>query len=61
MAGARRRGQPGGGGHLGGVHRTWGGQIPVKLTQVRQLRIEAASGQFTMTAYLNPRNLWSPG
>jgi RNA polymerase sigma factor (sigma-70 family) len=33
----------------------------VKLTQVRQLRFEAASGQFTMTAYLNPRNPWSPG
>ena len=50
-----------GGTVLGGTHRTWGAQIPVKLTQVRQLRFEAASGQFTMTAYLNPRNPWSPG
>ena len=46
---------------LGGTHRTWGAQIPVKLTEVSQLRFEAASGQFTMTAYLNPRNPWSPG
>jgi hypothetical protein len=46
---------------LGGTHRTWGAQIPVNLTQVSQLRFEAASGQFTMTAYLNPRNPWSPG
>ena len=44
-----------------GIHRTWGAQIPVELTQVRQLRFEAASGQFTMTAYLSPRNPWSPG
>jgi hypothetical protein len=50
-----------GGTVLGGTHRTWGAQIPVELTQVRQLRFEAASGQFTMTAYLNPRNPWSPG
>ena len=50
-----------GGTVLGGTHRTWGAQIPVNLTQVSQLRFEAASGQFTMTAYLNPRNPWSPG
>jgi uncharacterized membrane protein len=50
-----------GGTVLGGTHRTWGAQIPVELTQVRQLRFEAASGQFTMTAYLSPRNPWSPG
>jgi hypothetical protein len=46
---------------LGGTHRTWGAQIPVNLTQVSLLRFEAASGQFTMTAYLHPRNPWSPG
>lgn len=46
---------------LGGTQSTWGAQIPVKLTQVRQLRFEAASGQSAMTAYLNPRNPWSPG
>jgi hypothetical protein len=50
-----------GGTVLGGTHRTWGAQIPVKLTQVRQLRFEAAGGQITMTAYLNPRNPWSSG
>ena len=50
-----------GGTVLGGTHRTWGGQIPVKLTQVRQLRFQAASGQSTIVAYLNPRNPWSPG
>jgi hypothetical protein len=46
---------------FGGNHRTWGAQIPVNLTQVSQLRFEAASGQFTIIAYLNPRNPWSPG
>jgi hypothetical protein len=46
---------------LGGTRRTWGAQIPVNLTQVSQLRFEAASGQLTTTAYLNPRNPWSPG
>jgi hypothetical protein len=46
---------------LGGTHRTWGAQIPVTLTQVSQLRFEAASGQSTIIAYLNPRNPWSPG
>ena len=50
-----------GGTVLGGAHRTWGTQIPVKLTQVRQLRFEAASGQPTIAAYLNPRNPWGPG
>jgi hypothetical protein len=50
-----------GGTVLGGTHRTWGAQIPVELSQVRQLRFEAASGHFTMTAYLNPRNPWSSG
>ena len=52
---------PLGGTVLGGTHRTWGGQIPVQLTQVRQLRFEAASGKSTLIAYLNPRNPWSPG
>lgn len=46
---------------LGGTHRTWGAQIPVKLTQVSQLRFEAASGQATIIANLNPRNPWGPG
>jgi hypothetical protein len=46
---------------LGGTHRTWGAQIPVNLTQVSQLRFESASGQATMTAYLNARDPWSPG
>ena len=46
---------------LGGTHRTWGSEIPVKLTQVSQLRFEAASGQSTIIAYLNPRSPWSPG
>jgi hypothetical protein len=46
---------------LGGSHTTWAGQIPVKLTQVSQLRFEAAGGQSTMIAYLNARNPWSPG
>jgi hypothetical protein len=46
---------------LGGTHRTWGAQIPVNLTQVSQLRFEAASGQSTITADLNPQNPWSPG
>src|SRR5205809_446837 len=46
---------------LGGTHRTWGAQIPVNLTQVSQLRFQAASGQSTIIANLNPRNPWSPG
>src|SRR5215472_7145499 len=46
---------------LGGTHTTWGAQIPVRLTQVSQLRFEAASGQPTMVAYLNAHNPWSPG
>jgi hypothetical protein len=46
---------------LGGTHLTWGAQIPVNLTQVSQLQFEAASGQSTIIAYLNPRNPWSPG
>jgi len=46
---------------LGGTHRTWGAQIPVQLTQVSQLRFEPVSGQSPLTAYLNPRNPWSPG
>jgi hypothetical protein len=50
-----------GGTVLGGTHRTWGAQIPVRLTQVSQLRFEAASGQPTIVAYLNPRNPWGPG
>ena len=50
-----------GGTVLGGTHRTWGAQIPVELTQVHQLRFEAARGQSTIVAYLSPRNPWSPG
>jgi hypothetical protein len=50
-----------GGTVLGGTRRTWGAQIPVELTQVSQLRFEAASGQTTMVAYLNAHNPWSPG
>jgi hypothetical protein len=46
---------------LGGTDRTWGAQIPVTLTQVSQLRFQAASGQSTIIANLNPRNPWSPG
>jgi hypothetical protein len=46
---------------LGGTRRTWGAQIPVKLTEVSKLRFEAASGQTTMVAYFNARNPWSPG
>jgi hypothetical protein len=46
---------------LGGTHSTWGAQIPVELTQVSQLRFEAASGQDTMTANLNAQNPWGPG
>jgi hypothetical protein len=46
---------------LGGTRSTWGAQIPVKLTQVIQIRFEAASGQSTMIAYLNARNPWSSG
>jgi len=46
---------------LGGTHRTWGAQIPVNVTQVSQLRFEAANGQSTIIAYLDPRNPWSPG
>ena len=29
---------------LGGTHTTWGGQIPVKLTEVSQLRFVAVDG-----------------
>jgi hypothetical protein len=46
---------------LGGTHKTWGAQIPVNLTQVSQLRFEAASGQSTMIAYLNPHSPWGTG
>ena len=46
---------------LGGTHSTWGGKIPVKLTQVSQLRFEAASGQATMVADFSPHSPWSPG
>lgn len=46
---------------LGGGHGTWGAQIPVKLTEVRQLRFEAASGPSVMTAYLSPHDPWGPG
>src|SRR5947208_332496 len=46
---------------LGGTHRTWGAQIPVQLTQVSQLRFEAASGQSTLIASLDPHNPWTPG
>src|SRR5215471_18308334 len=45
---------------LGGTHSTWGGKIPVKLTQVSQLRFEAASGQATMVADFSPHSPWSP-
>jgi len=46
---------------LGGTHSTWGAKIPVKLTQVSQLRFEAASGQATMVADFSPSSPWSPG
>jgi len=46
---------------LGGTHTTWGAQIPVKLTQVSQLRFVAAGGQSTMIADLDARNPWDPG
>ena len=46
---------------LGGTHSTWGGKIPVKLTEVSQLRFEAASGQATIVADFSPRSPWSPG
>jgi hypothetical protein len=46
---------------LGGTHTTWGAQIPVKLSQVSQLRFVAAGGQSTMIADLNARNPWGPG
>ena len=46
---------------LGGTHTTWGAQIPVKLTQVSQLRFVAADGQSTMIADLNARDPWGPG
>jgi anti-sigma-K factor RskA len=46
---------------LGGTHSTWGGGIPVKLTQVAQLRFEAASGHATMVAYFNAHSPWSSG
>jgi hypothetical protein len=43
---------------LGAAQLYWGA---VAVVRVRQLRFEAASGQFTMTAYLTPRNPWGPG
>jgi hypothetical protein len=46
---------------LGGTHSTWGAGIPVKLTQVAQLRFEAASGHATMVAYLNAHSPWNSG
>jgi len=46
---------------LGGTHNTWGSGIPVNITQVTQLRFEAASGQATMVAYLNAHSPWSSG
>ena len=46
---------------LGGTRSTWGGQIPVQLTQVSQLRFEAASGQATMVADFSPSSPWGPG
>jgi len=46
---------------LGGTHSTWGTQVPVNLTQVTQLRFEAASGQATMVAYFNAHSPWSSG
>ena len=50
-----------GGTILGGTHTTWGGQIPVELAQVSQLRFVAVDGGSTMIAYLNARNPWSSG
>jgi anti-sigma-K factor RskA len=46
---------------LGGTHSTWGSRIPVNLTQVAQLRFEAASGHATIVAYLNAHSPWNPG
>ncbi|MDR2988687.1 MAG: zf-HC2 domain-containing protein [Nocardiopsaceae bacterium] len=43
---------------LGGTHDTWGGPIPVALTQVRQLSFESASGH-TLVAHFNARSPWS--
>jgi hypothetical protein len=46
---------------LGGSRSTWGGPIPVKLTNVRQLRFEAAGGHASMVAYFNAHSPWSSG
>lgn len=46
---------------LDGAHGTWGAGIPVDLTEVTQLRFEAASGQTTMVGYFKAHNPWSSG
>jgi hypothetical protein len=52
---------PAGAAVLGGTHDTWAAQIPMKLTNLAQLRFVAVGGQTTIVAHLNARSPWGSG
>ena len=43
---------------LGGATRTWGGQLPVDLSAVHELRLMGSDGRPTFTATLATTNPW---